>query len=685
MKVYLQRLKIILHSNTYLFFLTLLIFIVTFCMNKIGLKSVYNGSEKEFIGVIKQIKKDNDYQTITLKAKEKILVTTSSDETYLLGNKIKVYGDLTKPKENKNYYLFNYRNYLKSKEISWILKPSYIQVLSHSSNPFIKIKQKILNLIDKRKCKKYYKTFLIGDQSSVDDDLKRAIRRLGCSHLFSLSGMHFSYLYIILNNLFDKLLNLKKKKVWIILCILGYFLITVRTPSIIRAFLFLTFVQINHTYHLKFTSIQILIYLLLGYLIINPFIIYDLGFIYSFTVSFFILSFKGWIYKGNKLIRTSLVATLSSIPITLMNSFEYNIFSFFINLILTPFISFIFFPLCLLSFVFIPLEPIFSFCIVLLENFILFGKEYLTYCLIFPRIPTIFYIGYLILIWCSLKGIERNNFKFILILGCSFLIHYNILYLDNSYHINILDVGQGDSSLIKLPHNKGNIMIDTGGIRNSNLCKNTILPYLKSKGIRSLDYLILTHGDYDHMGEAICLVNNFKVETVIFNDDSYNKLESELIKLLDNKGIKHYNELEQINLKRNKIYFLNSHIYDNENDNSNVLYFKLNNYKFLFMADAGIKREEDILDKYNLNNIDFLKVGHHGSDTSSGEYFINTIKPANCLISVGESNRYGHPKESVLDILKKCNFYRTDLNGSIEIKLKNNTYKIKKYVNKGDN
>lgn len=95
------------------------------------------------------------------------------------------------------------------------------------------------------------------------------------------------------------------------------------------------------------------------------------------------------------------------------------------------------------------------------------------------------------------------------------------------------------------------------------------------------------------------------------------------------------------------------------------------------MGDAGINREKDILEKYNLSNIDFLKVGHHGSNTSSSEDFINIINPKYSIISVGENNRYNHPKDSVLDTLKSSKIYRTDLDGSIEIKINKNGYKIK--------
>lgn len=186
-----------------------------------------------------------------------------------------------------------------------------------------------------------------------------------------------------------------------------------------------------------------------------------------------------------------------------------------------------------------------------------------------------------------------------------------------------------------------------------------------------------SHGDYDHMGSSINLIDNFNIENVIFNIGTYNELEKNLIKKLKEKNIKYYKDIKELNINDSKLYFLNTGIYDNENDNSNVIYFKLNNYKFLFMGDAGKKRKIDIIHKHNIKNIDFLKVGHHGSNTSSNIEFINTIKPKYSLISVGENNRYGHPNKEVLNNLDNSKIYRTDRDGSIMFKIKNNKLKLK--------
>ena len=187
---------------------------------------------------------------------------------------------------------------------------------------------------------------------------------------------------------------------------------------------------------------------------------------------------------------------------------------------------------------------------------------------------------------------------------------------------------------------------------------------------------ISPHGDYDHMGEAINLVENFKVDEVIFNCAEFNQLEQELIKALEKKKIPYYSCIKELNIDDNKLYFLNNKDYGNENDNSSVIYTELDGYKFMFMGDASVEVEENLIEKYNLQDIDVLKVGHHGSKTSSSKEFINEINPKYSIISVGKNNRYGHPNDSVLDNLDKSKIYRTDIDGSIMFKIKNNKLQI---------
>ena len=178
------------------------------------------------------------------------------------------------------------------------------------------------------------------------------------------------------------------------------------------------------------------------------------------------------------------------------------------------------------------------------------------------------------------------------------------------------------------------------------------------------------------MGEVINLVNDFKVYNVIFNCGEFNELELDLIKVLDKKKIPYYSCIKELNIGDNKLHFLNNKDYGNENDNSSVIYFNYNNYKFLLMGDAGIEVEKDLIEKYNIKDIDILKVGHHGSRTSSSKEFVDEINPEYSIISAGKNNRYGHPNKEVLNILDDSKIYRTDQDGSIMFRIKNDNLTI---------
>ena len=123
------------------------------------------------------------------------------------------------------------------------------------------------------------------------------------------------------------------------------------------------------------------------------------------------------------------------------------------------------------------------------------------------------------------------------------------------------------------------------------------------------------------------------------------------------------------------MYFLNNKLYDNENVNSSVIYTEIRNYKFLFRGDASSEVEKDIIEKYNLEDIDVLKVGHHGSKTSNSQEFINEVNPKYSIISVGKNKWYGHPNDNVLNNLEDSKIYRTDQDWSVMLNLKNNKLK----------
>lgn len=245
----------------------------------------------------------------------------------------------------------------------------------------------------------------------------------------------------------------------------------------------------------------------------------------------------------------------------------------------------------------------------------------------------------------------------------------------------MIDVGQGDSILIH--SNNESILFDTGGKMSfseeekSSIVLNTTIPLLKSLGIKKLKYLVLTHGDADHMGEAKYLIKNFNVENILINEGKLNYLEKELISLTSNVEVA--KEGRYISCGDIDLIQLNTDLSD-ENDSSQVYYGKYNDITLLFTGDASLKSEDYILNNYDIGEIDILKVGHHGSKTSTGKKLLETINPKYALISCGKDNKFGHPNESVLNNLIDSKIYRTDINGSVILNIKNNKLEIKPFI-----
>ena len=654
--------------KTNLFYKLLIIFTVfyTFFITRNSIyKSNYNEGDITLTGHIVSMTYQDNKVNIILKAKEKINVTYYTDLQldYELGDQIKISGQLSKPSNNTVFNLFNYRLYLLSNKIYFNLKADKIEKVTDNDNFFYKIKNNVYRRIDQLKSGNYIKAFILGDKQDLDDNMQNIYRENGITHLLAISGMHVTLLASIL--LFF-LKRFKYSHLIISLFLVFYAFLTNFTPSVLRA----VFLFILNKYNKKKTIVLIACVMLLY----NPYYIYNVGFLFSFVISFYLIyfgklsnRFKNYFIK---LLVTSTICFIASIPIMINNFYYINLTSPLINVIFVPFVTFIIFPLCLFVLIIPCFDNLLLFCLHIMEQLSLFFNHF-NVDIIMSKINVFFFLFYYLLI-----TIIFLKPKYFYILVVVVLVHTNIRLFNKNICLTMIDVGQGDSVLLEIKDKS--ILIDTGGsyFSNYSIAKNKLVPYFKSLGIKKLDYLILTHGDYDHMGEAISLINSFKVDKVIFNNGEYNDLELDLIKVLEEKNIDYYQNIEELNIANNKLYFLNNKLYDNENDNSNVVYTVLNNIKLLLMGDAGIEVEDNILNKYNLNDIDILKVGHHGSKTSSSEQFINSINPKYSMISVGKNNRYGHPNKEVLYNLDDTIIYRTDYDGSVMFQLKKDKLKI---------
>lgn len=679
-----KKLKIILHSNTFYFLLLLfLLFHLFYNFNFTNRKSRFNLNDKNFICTIEKYYLEGDMVKIDLDCSETLkgyYYFASEEEkndfsnNYKIGDIVRVQGELKEIEESRNFNIFNYKKYSYIRNIFYQLNIEKIDFIKKDDSYIYKLENFILDRITNLKSFPYVNALILGNKDYIDKTLLNTYKDIGIMHLFSISGMHIGLLLLIIGTVFKRK-TLLKDILSLLTVHIYYFLIG--SISLLRALLFFLLSFFNKKLSLGLKKYQIIFLTIFIILIKNHYYIFDTSFLYSIIISSSLLLYANKIncIKNYylKILSISFLSFLFSLPITIYNFFEINLLSFFYNSLIVPVVSIIIFPFCL-AVIFMPfLDEVLSLFINILENISLFFGD-ISSSLVMMKPSLIVIFLYYVIIVLALKN--KKVFIFLIIL---IFIHHNYNAIVRSDYIITFDVQQGDSHLI---HSQtSDILIDTGGIvgyqsekwkekDEYSLAENIIIPVLKSYGIDNIDLLIISHGDADHAKEAANLINNFKVKKIYLNNNSLNEIESSLLLLAKEKNIainkidKRFEAIGPISL------YSISYNSDNENDSSIINYVLLNNYKILFTADISSKTEAKLLKDYNIRNIDILKVGHHGSNTSSSTSFIETLSPKYSIISVGKNNRYNHPKESVLKTLEKSLIYRTDESGSILLNLK---------------
>ena len=687
--MFMRRLKIIL-QHKYLFkVLALLVLMISlYRINFIKRESILNGDLTSFKGIVKRISIKDNRVEIYVNNKETIIGNyyyedvkeISNFNDIKLGDRIIIYGNLKKANNNTIPNLFNYKKYLSTNGIFYLMTIDKFEKVGNNTSIIYYIKNKLIGRINNiKKSGSYVKTFVLAI-NEIDKDVRSSYQYNGISHLFSISGMHITLFATFLLGIMNKISYNRYFNYFIVNLFLIFFMVLVGfTASSVRSVLMFILFSINKLFNLKIKSLDIMLIVLIVLLLINPFYLYSVSFLFSYIISTGIVvanrNIKRIKKKLAKNLYISFICFTFSLPICINYFNQVNVLSFVLNLFFIPLVSNIIFPLSIVC-LFVPkIDAILYLFIGIMEKCSLFVSNISMFVISFPKIGIVLVIIYYVILVVSLYKPKMYIVVILLI-----ILFKNISYFDSDLRVLVFDVGQGDSILVSFPNNGGNVLIDTSGdtmnYESSNNVGNKIIPYLKTVGITKIDYLVVSHGDFDHMGEAINLVNNFKVDNVVFNCGEFNNLEKNLIMVLNKKNIKYYTCIRELRISKYKMQFLNTREYDNENDNSSVVYFNYDGYKFLFMGDAGVEKEKDILEKYNISDIDVLKVGHHGSKTSSDKKFIDEIKPKHSIISVGKNNRYGHPNKEVLDTLNDSKIYRTDQDGSIMFKIKKDKLQI---------
>ncbi len=673
-----------------------------------------------FAGEIQFIEKpniDGDQMTAIVKTSlhEKILLAyhiPSQKELSFLKKTIRphiiceIKGKLEAPIAPTNKNAFDYKRYLLHQGIHWRLKvnqSSYTNCSKKSNSYDLKLSEWRERSLQKIK-QSYHSNsaplisaLLFGDRSMIDDQLITVYQQLGIIHLLSISGLHVSAIFSMIYFLLNRLGVTRERSAIIVVSLLPcYILLTGASPPVVRASVTLMGFFILYIMKKRWMNLDLLSVVFLVLLFYQPQYIYHLGFQLSFIISFsIILSQSILLLSSNKIVTLfllSFICQLVASPL-LMNSLNgFSLISPFVNLIFVPLYVFFILPICLFSFILLILVPgffpIFGWIIDELIN------QTNHFAFLLNDIPfTTFPIGSLsststtifctILFWCIVQFEKKR--KLIISFFPLFLLFISLFFI-HAYsptgEVRFIDIGQGDSILIKRPFGKGTYLIDTGGKTEFNeekwrekkhpysVGKDTLIPFLKSEGIYHLNLLVLTHADFDHIGAATDLLKEIKVDQILITPGSEVRPEmKKIIKIATTKKIKlTYSKIGMSWGEKDETFKVISpedETYEGNND-SIVISAKMGGLKWIFTGDLEKEGEDKLLKTYQ-QKIDVLKVGHHGSSSSTSDQWLNILKPRIAIISAGRNNLYHHPHPSVIKKLtdRGIQIYSTQEEGMI--------------------
>lgn len=633
------------------------------------------------------------------------------------GNTLSVTGFYHKGKERRNPGEFDYDAYLKSKEILGVINIndiSSITILKSKTNYFKNAIHQIRITIDNQ-IKKYYspetaallRGLLLADRGEINYETKTQFINAGVVHVLAVSGLHVGYIIMIFFFLFGRF-NIYLRSILTIVGLICFMLITGVPPSVFRAtvmatVLILAFLTNRSTNLINSISIAALIIL-----IINPNEIYNPGFQLSFAAVLaigIILPYMNSLIDGwniqNKLIRyvilfcaVSLSAQIGTLPFTLLYFNKFSVIALFTNLVVIPAIGIIIASAIatMVVSVFLPIGAIYLaaannlFATGILSLIKFSGELSFSFISINNYSIADLLIFYLMLIFLLYFLPRFNTMKsklvlLILILANTYIyssIDNTDLLPDNYFSVLMIDVGQGDSFLIKFPNGK-TALVDAG---NTTIFfdngERVIIPLLNYLGIKKIDYGIVTHIDADHYGGYVSLIFNGMIGEIIKPELDTSLSKDKRFEEFARKRevtIKYFEE-QKFEVGNTVLYFLfdenlKSISGESTNDRSGIFKLVYGQTSFLFTGDVEKRIEKFYLNKYKyFLDSDLLKVGHHGSKTSSSEEFLEYVTPEISLISAGFKNKFGHPSKEIIERLENVGstIFRSDLQKAILIR-----------------
>jgi len=598
-------------------------------------------------------------------------------------HEIELEGKVSEPEGQRNFGGFNYQAYLKTQGIYQTLTIKRIQSVKQISSWDIgenlsSLRRKAVVWIKTHfpdPMRNYMTGLLLGHLDTDFEEMNELYSSLGIIHLFALSGMQVGFFMDAFKKLLLRLGLTQEKLKWLTYPFsLIYAGLTGFSASVIRSLLQKLLAQ-HGIKGLDNFALTVLVLF-----IIMPNFFLTAGGVLSCAYAF-ILTMTSKEGEGLKAVaRESLVISLGILPILSFYFAEFQpwsilltfVFSFLFDVVFLPLLSILFilsfvYPITQLNLVFEWLEDIIRLVSQLASRPLVFGQPN-AWLLILLLIS-------LAILYDFRKNIKRVAGVSLLIIGLFFLTKHP---LENE--ITMLDVGQGESIFLRDVTGKA-ILIDVGGKAESDKkiekwqekattsnAQRTLIPYLKSRGVAKIDQLILTNTDKEHVGDLLEVTKAFHVGEILVSKGILTQKEFVAELEASQTKVRSVTAGENLPIFGSQLEVLSPRqIGDGDRDGSLVLYGKLLDKHFLFTGNLKEKGEKDILKQYPNLEVDVLKVGQHGSKTSSNPAFLEKLKPEISLISVGKNNRAKLPHQESLTRMEsiKSKIYRTDQQGAI--------------------
>lgn len=613
-------------------------------------------------------------------------------------------------KPKAHMYAFDMDNYLKSNGSVGQLQISQYELIGQGKD-FItfmagqrfKLKQHIQEHFP-LSLQAEAEALLIGSREQMPTDMQSAYQTLGITHLFAISGLHVALIVWLIYEMMIRLGIRRETANWLLLIALPlYALLAGGAPSVWRSVSVTEVVLISMLFKRKIAVEDAFSLSIIGFVFFTPWIIFQIGFQLSYLAAFSLIYSSILLKSSRSYLFQSFIITavcqLIVYPILIYHFYEISVSSFFANLVFVPLFSFIILPVnlffLLLTFIFPTLAEILFLFYEPLRNLLdilILKLAALPFQLWNPMKPqswTVFF-AYISVVLMLISVERKKNIFFSTLFFLFVVVSIQLTpYMDSSTRITFINVGQGDCVLIEMPFRRQVIMIDTGGLLrfDQEIWKQTnepyeigrqiLLPLLKGKGINTLDTLILTHADADHMEGAEEVLRGVKVKEIHITPGSGDKeVMNDLWKEIKMQRIPIYEKKAGDTIISDYFHFQYlspmDETYEGNND-SLVLSMSNNYFHGLFIGDLEEQGELALVEHYSnaIQQIELLKIGHHGSKTSSNEQFLTLVQPSVAIIQAGFENRYGHPHPEVVERLEELRipYLQTGTEGTIEVKI----------------